>query len=70
MSKEKFIEMLAMLYSVMNRADSDNPEKEDWTHADMAGNAGCQQFDKIMNRLLDLGVISSDEFYAFYNNLN
>jgi hypothetical protein len=69
MTKEQFLALLAQVYAVGNRSDSDSEVRETWTHPDMAGPACCALLDKMLTRMCDLGVLTADEHQRFIDDL-
>ena len=70
MTKQDFFAKLASLYAVGNRADSDiNPDKEDWTHQEMAGKAFCRQIDGAIREMVKVGVLTEEEASNWYEGL-
>lgn len=68
MTKDKFLANLAAIYRVANMSDSDNPQRPEWVHHEMAATV-CQPLDKIMQALEACGVIDADERQSFYDDL-
>jgi hypothetical protein len=62
MSKAQAIAHIQALYHCFNMADSDNPERADWTKPSMAADC-CKPLDAILRQLL-----SADELEALYAN--
>lgn len=69
MNADQFLATIASLYRVANRADSDSPARETWTHPAMAGDACCAHLDTIVCRMLAVGVITQEQFDQFYTDL-
>ncbi len=69
MSKAEFVQMFIKMYRVGNLADSDNENREEWTHVDMAGKACCRPLDHMARELVACGVLSDADFDAIYSAL-
>ena len=69
MTKQQFFAKLASLYAVANASDSDGESREDWTHANMAGNAFCRKIDEAIKEMKACGVLTQDEADNWYEGL-
>lgn len=69
MTKQQFLDHVAAIYRVGNFADSDSPQREAWTHPDMAGVACCAALDKMMHQMVRVGVLSAEDLQAFHDSL-
>lgn len=67
MTKTEFMLSLSELYITGNRADSsDKPSDENWTKAQMSGNACCAVLDKMLIELVVCGALTKQEHKMFY----
>lgn len=63
MTKDAALAHIRELYRAFNMADSDNPERCDWTRPEMAATC-CRPLDKMLHELL-----TPEEIEVFYANL-
>lgn len=69
MTKSEVIRALKACYRIGNASDSDDsPEREDWTHPNMACDF-CRALDAAFHSLRSCGVISGDEHQEIYDTL-
>lgn len=66
MTKQEFLASMAKMYRVANLADSDI--REDWTSPDMARTV-CSRFDRMLDDMIESGVLTADERQAFIDDL-
>jgi hypothetical protein len=69
MTKTQFLKNVQSLYRVANLADSDSPDRADWTKPDMAGNLCCKHLDKMLHDMLKAGIITNEDFSKFHDTL-
>ena len=62
MTKAQAIGHIQALYHAFNMADSDHPDRPDWTTPDMAGTC-CRPLDAILREIL-----TKDELEQLYAN--
>jgi hypothetical protein len=63
MTKDQALAHIKALYDTFNMADSDNPNRADWTKPEMAGTC-CRPLDALICALLE-----GEEREAFYATL-
>ena len=69
MTKQEFMNHFTAMYRVGNLSDSDNEDREDWTHPYMAGNACCRALDRMADELVNCSVWSEEERQTVYDTL-
>lgn len=69
MTQLEYLALLAKVYSVANRADSDNPLKVDWLKPNAASHQ-CFPIDQMVQALRKDGSITAEEEAAFYDMID